>query len=108
MRSVGPEPPDNERVRPWSDHERRKVESGRRAVPTREVRHEYTRNWPRILDHLGSSLLISTYQAGKVVAVGVGPGGQELELSYHNFEKAMGMAVRPDTWRWGPMRRSGY
>jgi uncharacterized protein (TIGR03032 family) len=61
--------------------------------PTREVRHEYTRNWPRILEHLGSSLLVSTYQAGKVVAVGV--SGDELELTYHNFEKAMGIAVRP-------------
>jgi uncharacterized protein (TIGR03032 family) len=59
----------------------------------REVRHEYTRNWPRILEHLGASLLVSTYQAGKVVVVGTGPGG--LELSYHNFEKAMGIAVRP-------------
>jgi uncharacterized protein (TIGR03032 family) len=57
------------------------------------VRHEYTLNWPRILEHLGASLLISTYQAGKVVVVGVGPGG--LELSYHNFEQAMGIAFRP-------------
>jgi uncharacterized protein (TIGR03032 family) len=59
----------------------------------REVRHEYTRNWPRILEHLGASLLVSTYQAGKVVVVGAGQDG--LELSYHNFEKAMGIAVRP-------------
>jgi uncharacterized protein (TIGR03032 family) len=60
---------------------------------TREVRHEYTRNLPRILEHLGASLLVSTYQAGKLVAVGAGSGA--LELSYYNFEKAMGIAVRP-------------
>ena len=72
---------------------------------TREVRHEYTQNWPRILEHLGASLLVSTYQAGKVVAVGVGPDG--LELSYHNFERAMGMAVPPGGWRWEPERPSG-
>src|SRR5262249_29766960 len=42
---------------------------------------------------LGTSLLVSTYQAGKVAAVGVAAG--ELTLSYHNFERAMGLAVKP-------------
>jgi uncharacterized protein (TIGR03032 family) len=64
------------------------------APPTREVRHEYTRTLPALLSQLGVSLLVSTYQAGKVVAVGVAEG--ELTLSYHNFERAMGLAVRPD------------
>lgn len=64
------------------------------ATPTREVRHEYTHSLPPLLDQLGVSLLVSTYQAGKVVAVGVADG--ELILSYHNFERAMGLAVRPD------------
>src|SRR5262249_55230462 len=64
------------------------------AVPTREVRHEYTRPLPPLLSQLGVSLLVSTYQAGKVVAVGVAQG--ELTLSYHNFERAMGLAVKPD------------
>src|SRR6266446_3679086 len=61
---------------------------------TREVRHEYTRTLPPLLSQLGVSLLVSTYQAGKVVAVGVAQG--ELTLSYHNFERAMGLAVKPD------------
>src|SRR5262249_42775860 len=43
---------------------------------------------------LNASLLVSTYQAGKVVAVGVANG--ELALSYHNFERAMGLAVCAD------------
>jgi uncharacterized protein (TIGR03032 family) len=47
-----------------------------------------------LLTELGVSLLVSTYQAGKVVAVGVGQG--ELALSYHNFERAMGLAVKTD------------
>jgi uncharacterized protein (TIGR03032 family) len=64
------------------------------APPTREVRHEYTHTFPRLLSQLGVSLLVSTYQAGKVVAVGVAHG--ELTLSYHNFERAMGLAVKPD------------
>jgi uncharacterized protein (TIGR03032 family) len=64
------------------------------APPTREVRHEYTRTLPPLLSQLGVSLLVSTYQAGKVVAVGVAHG--ELTLTYHNFERAMGLAVKPD------------
>jgi uncharacterized protein (TIGR03032 family) len=67
---------------------------GNGALATREVRHEYTHSLPPLLSHLGVSLLVSTYQAGKVVAVGVSEG--ELTLSYHNFERAMGMAVKPD------------
>jgi uncharacterized protein (TIGR03032 family) len=63
--------------------------------PTREIRHEYTRTFPALLNQLGVSLLVSTYQAGKVVAVGVARG--ELTLSYHNFERAMGLAVKPDS-----------
>jgi uncharacterized protein (TIGR03032 family) len=61
---------------------------------TREVRHEYSRSLPALLSQLRASLLVSTYQAGKVVAVGVAEG--ELTLAYHNFEKAMGLAVKPD------------
>jgi uncharacterized protein (TIGR03032 family) len=63
------------------------------APATREIRHEYTPTFPALLSQLGVSLLVSTYQAGKVVAVGVAQG--ELTLSYHNFERAMGMAVKP-------------
>ena len=62
--------------------------------PTREIRHEYTRSLPPLLTQLGVSLLVSTYQAGKVVAVGVAEG--ELSLSYYNFERTMGLAVKPD------------
>jgi uncharacterized protein (TIGR03032 family) len=64
------------------------------APPTREVRHEYTHSLPPLLAQLDVSLLISTYQAGKVAVVGVAEG--ELALSYHNFERAMGLAVKPD------------
>ena len=64
------------------------------APPVREVRHEYTRSLPPLLTQLGVSLLVSTYQAGKVAVIGVAAG--ELTLSYHNFERAMGLAVKPD------------
>jgi uncharacterized protein (TIGR03032 family) len=61
----------------------------------REVRFEYSRNLPPLLTGLGASLVVSTYQAGKLVVVGVDPQGA-LALSFHNFERAMGVAVRPD------------
>jgi uncharacterized protein (TIGR03032 family) len=64
------------------------------STPLREVRHEYTHSLPDLLSRLGVSLLVSTYQAGKVVAVGEAQG--DLTLSYHNFERAMGLAVKPD------------
>ena len=67
---------------------------GSAAPATREIRHEYTHSLPPLLSHLGVSLLVSTYQAGKVAAVGV--AGGELTLSYHNFERAMGLAVKTD------------
>jgi uncharacterized protein (TIGR03032 family) len=67
----------------------------RAASAVREVRHEYSRASPPLLNQLGVSLLVSTYQAGKVVAVGVAQ--DELTLSYHNFERAMGLAVKPDS-----------
>jgi hypothetical protein len=40
----------------------------------REVRFEYSRDFPRILQHLNASLLISTYQAGKLGVIGMRQG----------------------------------
>ncbi|WP_442506612.1 TIGR03032 family protein [Novipirellula sp. SH528] len=57
----------------------------------REVRYEATGNFVQILEHLGASLLISTYQAGKVLSLG-GFGG-ELQISFLHFGQAMGLAV---------------
>ena len=72
-----------------------KADSPEGTATHREVRYEYSRNLAPLLTQLGVSLLVSTYQAGKVVAVGVDRQG-ELALSFHNFERAMGLAVRPD------------
>ena len=59
----------------------------------REVRYVYSNNWVPLLTQLGASLLLSTYQAGKLVVIGVHNG--QLQLSFHNFEQAMGVAVGP-------------
>lgn len=64
------------------------------VAPTREVKYEVTRGWTTLLERLGCTLLVSTYQAGKLVAIR-GAGGQ-LGLSFHNFEQAMGVVAGPD------------
>ncbi len=59
----------------------------------REVKFRHSREFVPILDQLGISLLVSTYQAGKLVTVGAGSAGLNIEL--HNFEQAMGLALHP-------------
>ena len=67
------------------------------AVPVsperRDVRFEYTPAFLRILKHWNASLLASTYQVGKLAAVGV--AGEQRTFSFHNFEQAMGVVVSP-------------
>ncbi len=57
----------------------------------REVSFEHSRDFVGILRELGVSLLVSTYQAGKVAVLGTNDNG--LAMSFHNFEQAMGCAV---------------
>ncbi|MCA9000030.1 MAG: TIGR03032 family protein [Planctomycetaceae bacterium] len=59
-----------------------------------EARYEASGSFPQILDALGISLLVSTYQAGKLLVLGTFQGN--LEVAFHSFEKVMGVAVRPD------------
>jgi uncharacterized protein (TIGR03032 family) len=60
----------------------------------REVRYESTNNFAPILAHLGVSVVVSTYQAGKLVVLGTQAGA--LSLDFHNFKRAMGVAIAPD------------
>lgn len=48
-----------------------------------------------MLRQLRCALLVSTYQAGKLVAIGVGDNG--LHFSMHQFDQAMGVAVTRQT-----------
>jgi uncharacterized protein (TIGR03032 family) len=57
----------------------------------REVSYEYSNNLAGIIQHLGISLLFSTYQAGKLGVVTV--KDQTLDIAFHNFERAMGIAI---------------
>lgn len=66
------------------------------------VRFEYSARFPEILNHLQSSLAITTYQAGKLAIVGV--NGGQLNFSFHDFEQAMGIAIGPDAIAVGSRR----
>ena len=61
-----------------------------RTTAVREINYRYSAKFLPILEHLGCSLLISTYAAGKVVSVGT--TGGELHLGFSNFQRAMGIA----------------
>lgn len=58
-----------------------------------EVRYEHTADFADVLADAGGALLISTYQAGRLVCVGVQQG--RLRFSFHAFEQCMGLAVSP-------------
>ena len=66
------------------------------------VRFEHSPEFPGILRHLRASLAITTYQAGKLVVVGV--DGERLDISFHDVEQAMGIAVGADAIAVGSRR----
>jgi uncharacterized protein (TIGR03032 family) len=66
------------------------------APALRQIDHEYSRSLPAFLAQYGLSLLITTYQAGKLVLAAPTVDGRELVLSYRNLTSPMGIAVRPD------------
>ena len=73
--------------------------SGPRVNPDRErgdhvvepLRSVHTSNLPEILEHLGCSLMVSTYQAGRLVMLRAQDG--VLNTHFRSFEKPMGLAL---------------
>jgi uncharacterized protein (TIGR03032 family) len=64
------------------------------ATPdTLEVRCNHSENLPELLGQLGISILVSTYQTGHLVVLAARQG--RLGLTFHQFERAMGIAVKP-------------
>jgi uncharacterized protein (TIGR03032 family) len=59
-----------------------------------QVGYHHSEGLPEVLQEAGCSLLVSTYQAGQLVAVGVAEG--RLSLSFRGFDRAMGIAVGDD------------
>ena len=57
----------------------------------------HTTNFPALLRELGISLLVSTYQAGKLIVVRA--QGNELNTHFRNFFSPMGVVYQSDTGR---------
>lgn len=57
------------------------------------VNYEHTPDFVNLLDHLGVSLLVTTYQAGKLFTVGSHRGA--IAIGFYNFDQVMGVAVKP-------------
>jgi uncharacterized protein (TIGR03032 family) len=64
------------------------------AALSREFAFTASDSLVEILDQIRCSILISTYQAGRLVAVGVHQ--DRLSVSLHSFDQIMGMAVQED------------
>jgi uncharacterized protein (TIGR03032 family) len=61
----------------------------------RDIRCSHSENLPALLTQLRLSVLISTYRTGHLVVVAARQG--RLALTFHQFERAMGVAVKPGT-----------
>jgi uncharacterized protein (TIGR03032 family) len=68
--------------------------SAETAAPPKALRAVHTPNFPALLRRLGASLLVTTYQAGKLVMVR-DEGGQ-LNTHYRSFQAPMGLALHRD------------
>ena len=65
------------------------------AQEYRNIRCSHSDSLPALLAQLRLSVLISTYQTGHLVVVSARDG--RLTLSFNQFERAMGVAVKPGT-----------
>jgi uncharacterized protein (TIGR03032 family) len=57
------------------------------------LRSVYTQSFPEFLNQLSSSLLVSTYQTGKLICAR--HDGGQLNTHFRNFSRPMGLAVAP-------------
>ena len=72
----------------------------------REVRFEYTPLLPEILQHLNVSLLVTTYQAGKLLVLGVHEG--KMVISFLDYDQPMGLAISPQRLAIGTRRQMHF
>lgn len=61
------------------------------ADEPRRISTTHTESFARILTEFGASLLLSTYQIGRLVVVRA--RGDDLTISYHKFDRPMGIAT---------------
>jgi uncharacterized protein (TIGR03032 family) len=67
--------------------------SGRRKPSSADspLRSVYTGSFPPLLERMGSSLLVSTYQTGKLICARYDQG--RINTHFRNFDKPMGLAI---------------
>ena len=65
------------------------------SLEFRDIRCSHSESLPALLSQLRLSILISTYQTGHLVVVAAREG--RLILTFHQFDRAMGIAVKPGT-----------
>ena len=63
------------------------------SPPTTTLQSVYTNTLADLFNQAGISLVVSTYQAGKVILVRYDQEAQSLNTHFRNFDKPMGMAV---------------
>jgi uncharacterized protein (TIGR03032 family) len=63
------------------------------ALADSPLRSVYTQSFPQFLEQLGSSLLVSTYQTGKLICARSDRG--MLNTHFRDFQRPMGLAVAP-------------
>jgi uncharacterized protein (TIGR03032 family) len=63
------------------------------SIEYRDIRCTHSEGLPALLTQLRLSVLISTYQTGHLVVVAAHQG--RLMLTFHGFDRAMGVAVKP-------------
>ncbi len=73
------------------------------TTQVRAVDFTHTSNFASILQQLNISLLVSTYQAGKLISIGSVNG--QLDFAFHGFEQVMGVAVANDRLAIGAKRQ---
>ena len=71
-----------------------------------EVRYEFTPVLAEILSHLQASLMVTTYQAGKLLVLGVHQG--QLKISFSNYEQPMGLAIDGDRLAIGTRKQMNF
>ena len=71
-----------------------------------EVRYEFTPVLAEILSHLKASLMVTTYQAGKLLVLGIHNG--ELKITFSTYEQPMGLAVAGDKLAIGTRKQMNF
>ena len=83
-----------------SDHQNQAGDAAAASTPEAPpLRSSHTSNFPGLLEQLGASLLITTYQAQKVLMVRNDQG--KLNTHFRDFEAPMGLALAGELGRRG-------